>query len=295
MFLLKLLSRLPLALLYRFSDLMFFLSYSVFRYRRTLVHKNMTRSFPERTEAEIREVEREFYRNLCDYAVESLKALTISKHELKKRFVFINGDMIREQLSRGQSVIFLTSHQFNWEWLLLAAGDEYPVTLDFIYQVVSNRFANDLTLRLRSRFGAFPVERMQVARACAKRRNIRRGVAMLADQYPGLGSDKKYDAVFLNQQTVFFYGANKLAHMTQYPAYYHYIRKKARGMYEAEAIQIAAPPYPKESSHVIDTYIRLVEKNIQEYPSNWLWTHNRWKTRHIRRASAQYPPASTAS
>jgi KDO2-lipid IV(A) lauroyltransferase len=260
-----------------------------------MVQKNLRNSFPDLSGEERRKIEKEFYRNMCDYALESIKAISISTEELKSRVSFHNNQMMKDKLSQGQSVIFLTSHQFNWEWLLLGACLEYPGELDFIYQSVSNKVVNDFSLLTRSRFGGFPIERQEVARAAILRKNVVRGIAILADQYPGLGRDKKYEATFLNQPTVFFYGANQLAQLTQYPAYYHHVRRVGRGRYEAWAVEIAQPPYTKEDTRVIDAYIKETERNIIEQPANWLWTHNRWKTRHLRQASAQYPPASTAS
>jgi KDO2-lipid IV(A) lauroyltransferase len=104
----------------------------------------------------------------------------------------------------------------------------------------------------------------------------------VADQYPGYARDKKYTTSFLNQETVFFYGTNQLAVMTQYPAIYYKIKKVKRGFYEAKPVVIAMPPYEKSSDTVIERYVREVEKMIIENPEGWLWSHNRWKKRHLK-------------
>ena len=284
MFFFRLLSRLPIWALYWFSNFLFFISYHVIRYRRGLVEKNLRNSFPDKSHCELREIELNFYKNLCDYAVETLKSITMRSEDFQKKVVFKNSEVVKNQLRQNQSVIFLTSHQFNWEWLLQSACLEYPAAMDFIYQAAASNFFNNFSLEARSRFGAFPIERREVAKTSIKRRYILRGIAMLADQYPGYDSDKKYETTFLNQKTVFFYGANQIAQLTQYPVYYHTIKRIGRGMYEATAMEIAVPPYTKESKEVIEKYIRAVEKNIQENPSNWLWSHDRWKSRHFTQA-----------
>lgn len=284
MFFLRLLSRLPFWALYRFSDFLFFISYHVIRYRRTLVQKNLKNSFPERSQSELHEIELNFYKNLCDYAVETLKSISMRSEDFKKNIVFKNAEIVKNQLKQNQSVIFLTSHQFNWEWLLQGACLEYQVAMDFIYQPVGSKFFNKFSLEARTKFGAFPIERRAVAKQSVRRRNILRGIAMLADQYPGYASDKKYETIFMNQETVFFYGVNQITQLTQYPAYYHIIKRKGRGVYEATAVEIAIPPYTKDSNEVIEKYIKAVEKNIQENPSNWLWSHDRWKNRHLKQA-----------
>jgi KDO2-lipid IV(A) lauroyltransferase len=122
-----------------------------------------------------------------------------------------------------------------------------------------------------------------------------RAVAIVADQYPGLKKDKKFFVNFLHQETAFFFGANQLATLTKYPVLFASVHKVKRGFYEVTLIPIAEPPYEKDSPVIIERYAAAAEKVIREYPAGWLWSHNRWKKRHLKQASAKYPPASTAS
>ena len=104
----------------------------------------------------------------------------------------------------------------------------------------------------------------------------------MADQYPGYEHDKKYIAEFLNQETAFFYGTQQLAIMTQYPAVFYAMKKIRRGYYETTVVEVAMPPYPKDDNKVINRYIQAAEQVIRENPSGWLWSHNRWKKRHLK-------------
>jgi KDO2-lipid IV(A) lauroyltransferase len=282
MFLVRLISRLPFGVLYFLSDLSFLLSYHIIRYRRKLVSENLKSAFPEKSGLELREIEKQFYRNLCDYAVETLKLLTITKEELGRRMVFKTPEIPLKYQAQNQSMLILASHQFNWEWLVTAACFNLPMQVDFVYQKVSNDFFERISLEFRTRFGAYPIKRHEVAREIVKRRGITRAVASVADQYPGYKQDKKYVKRFLNRETVFFYGTNQLASLTQYPVVFYEIRKIRRGYYETNAIELANPPYSKDSNFVIDRYITAVEALIKENPSGWLWSHNRWKKRHLK-------------
>src|SRR5262245_35256815 len=96
----KLCSRLPLSILYVISDIAFFVSYYVVRYRRKKVWQNLTNSFPEKSTVELKKIERKFYVNLCDYAVETLKLATISKEELTKRMVYKDDRVLRQYLTK---------------------------------------------------------------------------------------------------------------------------------------------------------------------------------------------------
>jgi len=277
MFILKLLSLLPFPILYAFSDFLFVVSYHLVGYRIKIVRKNLEKSFPEKSIEERRKIEKQFYKDLCDYGVETLKLLTISKEDLMKRLRYKNPEITQPYADRGQSIILLTSHQFNWEWLLASGCLYLPFKVDFVYQQQSSTLFDDFSLQGRTRFGAYPIERANVAREAIKRKNILRGVAIMADQFPGLSRDKKYWTTFMNQDTAFFLGLGQLAYITQYPAVFFGVRKIKRGYYEAEGFVVSEPPYEKESQQIVEDYVKATEKVIRQNPSGWLWSHNRWK------------------
>lgn len=279
MFLLRLISRLPLWALYLFSDVLFLVSYRLLGYRKSIVVRNLERSFPEKTPDERRKIKTAFYFNLCDYAVETLKLLTITEKELKRRMSYKNPEIVNEYVAKNQSILIFASHQFNWEWVVAAAGLNLPLQIDFVYQQQHSRFFNEFSLLSRSRFGAFGIKRQAVAREVVKRKDILRVIAIVADQFPGHENDKRYWTKFLNQDTAFFQSINQMAALTQYPALYAAVRKIKRGYYELELIKIAEPPYDKENFHVVENYVHATEKLIRAHPDGWLWSHNRWKKR----------------
>lgn len=275
--LLRFLSLLPFWALYRFSDFIYFVGFYLVRYRRDVVIANLTRSFPGKTKPEIRKIERTFYRALCDYVVETLKLLTISEQELRKRMIYKNPELVKDYADRGQSVLLYASHQFNWEWLLAAGCFSLGTNIDFVFQAQRSKTFNQFLLTCRTRFGAHAIQRETVARELAKRKNLVRGIAIVADQFPGLAGDKRYWTQFLNQDTAFFQAINQMALMTQYPAFYAAVTKTRRGYYEIELIKIGNPPYAKETFQIADVYAKALEEQIGRHPENWLWSHKRWK------------------
>jgi KDO2-lipid IV(A) lauroyltransferase len=282
MFLLRLLSRLPFSVLYLLSDFFFVIVFYVVRYRRKLVQKNLKNAFPEKSAAEIARIERQYYRNLCDYGVEMLKLLTISKEELSARMSFTHPEVLQNFADNNQSIIFMASHNFNWEWSLVSACLVFPFDIDFVYQPVNNEFFNRFSMLCRTRFGAYPIAREEVAREFVKRKNILRGVATVADQYPGFRKDKKYFSTFLKQETVFFLGTQGMITMSQFPAVYYSLKKVKRGYYVGTPHVVGLPPYEKNSTQALENYVREVEKVIIDDPAGWLWSHNRWKKRHLQ-------------
>lgn len=244
-----------------------------------MVKVNLRNSFPEKSQWERNQIEKQFYKDLCDYSVETVKLLTISKEELKRRMVYKNPEIVKQFADQNQSILLLTSHQFNWEWLLVSGCLYLPLGVDYVYQRQSSKTFDRFSLVGRNRFGAFPIERFQVGREAIRRKNILRGVAIMADQFPGHSYDKKYWTQFMNQRTAFFLGLGQLAFMTQYPAVFFGIKKIKRGYYEAEGVLVAQPPYEKDSQQIVEDYVKATERIIKQNPASWLWSHNRWKSR----------------
>lgn len=150
-----LLSLLPLSVLYVLSDILFVLAYYVFRYRKRLVRKNLMDSFPEKKESDIIKIEKGFYLFLCDYIVESMKLLTMSKKNLQRRMVFKGTETVNEIIADGQSCAIYLGHYCNWEWI---TSLPLYVTKDAqcgqIYHPLENKDFDRLFLRLRERMGA---------------------------------------------------------------------------------------------------------------------------------------------
>jgi Kdo2-lipid IVA lauroyltransferase/acyltransferase len=274
---LKLFSRLPLSGLYVFSDFLFVVVYHVIGYRKKLVWKNLKNSFPDKSDKELKSINKQFYKNLCDYAVETIKLVTISQEELSKRMIFKNPEILQPFANQKQSVIILASHLFNWEWLLTVGSFKLPMKVDFVYQEQRSKYFNDFSLKTRTRFGAYPIKREAVGRESLRRKDELRAIAIVTDQFPGQGQNKRYWTNFLHQNTAFFLGIGQLAVLLQYPVFFFKVKKIKRGYYEAEGIWISNPPYAKESNSMVDTYAQVLEKSIHEYPDGWLWSHNRWK------------------
>ena len=110
-------SLLPLKVLYIFSDLLCLLIADVIRYRHQVIWKNLKSSFPEKSDEELKKIERGFYHYFCDYLVETIKLMTMSKEELCKRMTFTGLEEFNQAISEGQSMAVYLGHLGNWEWI----------------------------------------------------------------------------------------------------------------------------------------------------------------------------------
>lgn len=270
------LSRLPFPVLYALADVLYIVAYYLMGYRKHVVRENLQKAFPEKSPEEIQRLVKAFYRNLTDVIVEILKALTISKEEITRRVRVVRPEILQQYADKGQSVLALTSHQCNWEWILLGSSVRYDFPLDAVYRPLSNSFFDRLMRKVRSRFGGDPIPAARTLRELVRRKNQVRILGVVADQSPAK-DEEKYWTRFLSRETAFYTGPDRLAYLTKQPVVFISMHRIKRGYYEVVFQPLAEPPYEKDSNNIVQKYALLAEASIRQQPANWLWSHRRWK------------------
>jgi len=273
---LRFLGRLPLSSLYGIGWLVYGLTYGVLRWRLALSLGNLRNALPGLTDAERRRIARLSYRNLGELLAEVLKGATISEDEIRGRVRILNPELITHFTAQNRSVVLLASHHCNWEWLLLAAGAALDVPVDAVYKPQRVAALDRFLRETRSRFGGNPIPHKEFLVEVLKRKTSARAFALVADQTPGK-SEEKYWTRFLNQDTAFFVGADKIARITRSPVIFVGMRRLSRGYYEAKLELLAEPPYSGDTTQIIERYARAVERQILASPADFLWLHRKWK------------------
>ena len=288
--LIRILSRLPLLLLYFVADaLVYPLMYHVVRYRRAVVAKNLRMSFPDKSAKQRRDLERQFYRRFASTIMEIIYGYRISDEEMRERFVFENVELVEELAHKNKGVFFMLGHLGNWEWIA-DIGKRYTDTSIKEYNVYRQQKSPSadqamLALRLK-RGGGGCIEKKQL---------LRQLVAMRHADYPitiGLISDQKPSprnahvwTTFLNQETAFLDGGEVLARKFGYAVTYVHVESPKRGYYRARFEVITDNPAATNPTEITLAYARLLEQNILQSPELWLWTHNRWKWSRMNKES----------
>lgn len=276
-----LLSLLPLRLLYLFSDLLFYPLYYCVKYRRPIVRKNLTESFPDKDEEEIIRIEKQFYRFFCDYIVETLKLFSMSKRQLKRRMTFSGTDEIAERLEKEERnfcFVYL-GHYCNWEWIAsLPYWMPESILCGQIYHPLYNKAFDSLFLRLRSQFGGECISMKETLRRIIelKRAGQKTVIGFISDQAPKWNSIHHWTD-FLNHDTPVFTGTEKIGKQVDALIYYADVKRVRRGYYHCEFRRLTDDVRSVPDYGVTDIYIRHLQQMIVEAPPFWLWSHNRWK------------------
>ncbi len=274
----------PLSVHYWCADwLLYPIMYHVVRYRRKMTAKNLTSAFPEKSEAEREQLARAFYHQFCDTIVESIYGYRCPDDEMRERVVFEHMDEVNRLVDAAGGGIFMLAHFGNWEWMAsiqqwLSEG----VTELNVYRQLKNKAMDRLMLAIRAKRGGACVEKQRILREMVRYRAEKRPmtVGLLSDQKPRPEVTRTW-VQFLHQETGFLDGGEVLGKKFGFPVFYLYITRTARGYYHVNMHTLAAAPKNTAEGEITRSYAQILEKNIQEQPELWLWTHNRWKWKRV--------------
>jgi KDO2-lipid IV(A) lauroyltransferase len=270
------LSRVPLAALYGVTGFAGWLAYRVVPYRAQLIHGSLAKAFPDLSEDELRSLRRRYCLGFAQMLAEIVKGAALAPADIRRRVRIVNLEEPQALLAQGQSVLLVAAHQCNWEWMLLALSLELGYPLDAAYKPLVNQWAEREMGKLRTRFGSRLVPAQELLPDILKRHGMVRAVAMVADQEP-TKAERKYWTQFLNRDTAFYMGPEEIARVTRFPVFFIAMRRRAQGYYEMEFLPLAAAGRAMPPGMLTERYAKLVEEQIRAAPSDWPWSHKRWK------------------
>jgi KDO2-lipid IV(A) lauroyltransferase len=269
-------SRLPFFVLYGISNVLYLIIYRIFGYRKTVVRRNLTNSFPEKTEAEIRKIESAFYRHFCDLTIEGIKNFTISETASRERMKIVNPELLEPYFNKGKSVILVGGHYNNWELVALAFPVQIKHTPLALYSPLRNEFWNEKVTKSRSKYGLQMLRIDAILQKMKTQKEEKFAVIFASDQSP-----KKFQLAhfmtFLNQETGVAYGAERMAREFDIPIIAGSNIKVSRGHYKVIYELISDDHSKFKEGEITAAFTRHLEKDILKAPQYWLWSHRRWK------------------
>jgi Kdo2-lipid IVA lauroyltransferase/acyltransferase len=288
--LLKALSFIPFSLLYLLSDFLYWWAYRIFGYRKKVVFKNLRNSFPEKSEKEIQQIASDFYAHFCDLIVESFATPRMSVDDFFKRNAYKNLELVDRLYAEGRDLVIMTAHYGNWEWQIYMPCAVKHLAL-VVYQRIQNPLVNEFMLNARQHFGGVAIEMAKIHTDLPNYFSQKRPalLGLLSDQAPA--QEARFRTTFLNQETAFYQGGEKISKKYNAAVLYLHIRKLKRGYYEAEFSMLCEYPNETKTFEITAKYAEILENKIKETPQYWLWSHNRWKHQLPPRTDTQNEPS----
>lgn len=256
------------------GQMLYFVSYRIFKYRYSVVLQNLSRSLPSKSYAEIQQIATAFYRNFSCMMIETLQLFSMSSYTLNKKVHLLNPELLLSYHKQNRSIIAVLGHYGNWEYLNILP-ELLPFKVNAIYKPLSNSMMNTLIKQLRSRFGMRLIPANQALRYLLKQQHEPQLSIFIADQFPGFSTYEQFN--FLHQPTQMFNGAEKLAKTVNAVVIYLEMKRSSNNCWEIGFSLITERPRETAKQEITQCFAAKLEQTIQTDPGYWLWSHRRWK------------------
>jgi len=272
-------SLLPFWVIHFISDVLVLLMRNAIGYRKKVIYTNLKNAFPEKSESEIKKIADAYYRNMIDVFLETIKTMTMSRESVMKRCRFNQIEMANNYLQH-HSLIVMLGHMGNWEW----GGFSYtyhtaPRQTNTLYHPLSNKFFDWLMYYIRHRCDLFLIPMHQALKSIIHYNKQICTHSFIADQSPS--PETALWTTFLNQDTAFFTGSEKIAAKLKAPVIYAGLYRYRRGYYQVDFSLITPDASKEEQGFVTKRFAELLAIDIQHHPEQWLWSHRRWKHKRL--------------
>ena len=269
-------SLLPLRVIYLFTDFFYLLLILFLPYRKKVIVTNLKKSFPNKSEQEIKKLTRNFYRHLTDLLAEGIKGLSISKKELLNRYKVSNPELMHQLYQQDKDVLLVSGHYNNWEWLILSQALLFPHQAVGVGMPLTNGFWDKKLNERRARNGMKIIHSKLVKPFFEAQHDRPKATLLLADQSPG-DARKSYWMEFLNQLTPVLYGPEQLAIKYDQSVVFFHTEKTKRGHYTMHLKLITDQPHLTKWGEITEAHTHYLEEQIVAKPAYWVWSHKRWK------------------
>ena len=272
----KFISRFSLGFFYGFSSFVLFpMMYYILKYRRSVVYANLKNAFPDADETSLRAKEKGFYRYLSDLFVETIMSFEIKEKELLSHVTYKNTDVLDKLYKEGKSVILTLGHIGNYEWMAQGFPLVLPHKCAIAYRKIKNPTFEILFKEARGKYGIdlFPTEETGLF----LRKNHERPFLLTLANDQSAPPDNCFWVPFLNQDTSFFLGTEKIAKKMNLPVVFAHVSVPSRGQYVLDFELLTDSPQDTADGYIMNTHAKWLEQDILKQPEKWLWSHKRWK------------------
>jgi KDO2-lipid IV(A) lauroyltransferase len=243
--------------------------------------KNLNKCFPEKSDKDIKRTVKKIF---CLEAKNFFELANFPRmnSEFIKSIAFVEKiDIIQESIKRGKGVLFAGTHTGNWE-ITAAIMVEMGIPVNVVAKKIYIDGLNDMLVGYRKSKNVKVILREASDSGIKLLRALKRGepIAMLIDQdvdVPGVFVD------FFGQKAWTPSGLAVLALKTGADVYVAFDQRideyKHKTVVNGPINIEKTGDFEKDVEKLTQTATSILEEHIKQYPDQWVWFHDRWKTR----------------
>jgi Kdo2-lipid IVA lauroyltransferase/acyltransferase len=250
---------------------------------RLIAAYNLRRAFPEKSDSEIMTIAKGTYRNMGIVAAEFFDIPRLTKETIG-RLVEIEGmDNCTRALEKGKGVLLFGAHFGNWE-LEAAAVSLFIKPFMVIYRPLDSPVLDHLVSRVRASTGNTPLPKEHAMRPMLRSLRKNGMLGILIDQNVAW-----YEGVFVDyfgRPACTTDGLALLAIHTEAPVLPGHMVRLPDGRYRfvigPEVEVTSTGNWNADILANTQRFTKIIEETVRQYPDQWLWVHQRWKTQRCQ-------------
>jgi KDO2-lipid IV(A) lauroyltransferase len=270
-----LLAIIPRPILHGVLNLLFIILYPIIFYRKKVVLDNLRKAFPTHTLKKIKEIQKAFYRQFLKNFEDLIPLLIQSKKAVYKSVEIKNMELLNELMLLNKPIIIVTAHYGSWEKAFSALPIFINKPVGLVYTPVKSNYFSALLLHIRTRFGLNLITRYTFKEHIGEHLSQPYFYIMPSDQRP-VDPKKSFWTTFLGVETPLLFGVEKYAVQNNLPVIYLHINDIGHQCHINFSL-ICMSGKETEYGFITKKYVELLEKQIVDDPTQWLWSHRRWK------------------
>lgn len=256
------------------------LAYYISLKHRLIAIHNLMRSFPDKSLKEIIVIAKESYAGFVLVVADFFDIPHLNKDNLH-RWICIEGmENYKEAVQEGKGVLIFSAHFGNWE-IGNAALAIMTRPFVFLYRVFDSPLLERAITGVRASYGNISLSKYNAMRPMIRLLKNGATINILIDQ-----NVTEYEGVFVDffgRKACTTPGLALLALHTRTPVLPAFTRRLPDGRYLLEIgkkIEIVRSGN-RDADVLINTqnFTKIIEDKIRQYPAQWLWLHQRWKTK----------------
>ena len=207
--------------------------------------------------------------------METIQLIAMSDQAFDKR-VTSNAEVLNQFIDAGKNVQLHTGHFFNWEMINLGVARKSLFPFVGVYMSFTNRSFDRIMFTMRKRFNTILIPAADFKDRFHEYVKGKYVLGLVADQNPAR-IDKAYWLSFFNKVTAFTSGPERGARANDTVVIFISVQQPKRGYYYLHYELITEIPRELPEGELTKIYVTKLEQAIRNNPSNYLWSHRRWK------------------
>jgi KDO2-lipid IV(A) lauroyltransferase len=258
----------------------FLLFYHFSEKHRIITIHNLVRAFPEKNLSEIIGIAKNVYRNMGTVAAEFFEIPNLTAENMSNWVTFEGLEHYEKVRAKKRGILFYTAHFGNWE-LLAACFGLQNIRVTIVYRALDNPLLEDFVAWFRSFTGHKVVPKGGASQKIVELLGRNEMIGILIDQNVAWQEGVFVD--FFGRPAATTRRFADLALKTGASVVSAFIIRQENGRYRIvinREIKVSKTgDHEKDIFDTTQTFTRVIEDVVREYPDQYFWIHQRWKTK----------------